>query len=237
MPAARARGIVATNTPDVLTEAVAEFTWGLILGIARRVAEGDRLIRAGNWKRWGLDFMLGMELRGKQLGIVGGGRIGRAVAAKAPAFGMKTVFAGRQNRSDPSGSGQVSLDELLVTSDVVSLSENTTLDGLMAKRFTMYDYNKGPIPSASSTSKVQLSNNERLSRGDNIEVRLYRIATAESTLQSLYPHNLFGTMTTWITTGKSIRKCCSMLPKLSWEFLGSIGHFLVNQKTRSGGCN
>jgi glyoxylate reductase len=126
VPAARERGIIATNTPDVLTEAVAEFTWGLILGIARRVAEGDRLIRAGNWKRWGLDFMLGMELRGKQLGIIGGGRIGRAVAAKAPAFGMKTVFAGRKNRSDPSGLGQVSLDELLVTSDVVSLHAPST---------------------------------------------------------------------------------------------------------------
>jgi glyoxylate reductase len=126
VPAARERGIIATNTPDVLTEAVAEFTWGLILGIARRVAEGDRLIRAGNWKRWGLDFMLGMELRGKQLGIIGGGRIGRAVAAKAPAFGMKVVFAGRQNRSDPSGSGHLSIDELLVTSDVVSLHAPST---------------------------------------------------------------------------------------------------------------
>ena len=126
VPAARARGIIATNTPDVLTEAVAEFTWGLILGIARRVGEGDRLIRAGNWKRWGLDFMLGMELRGKQLGIIGGGRIGRAVAAKAPAFGMKAVFAGRQNRSDPSRLGQVSIDELLVTSDVVSLHAPST---------------------------------------------------------------------------------------------------------------
>ena len=126
VPAARERGIIATNTPDVLTEAVAEFTWGLILGIARRIAEGDRLIRAGNWKRWGLDFMLGMELRGKQLGIIGGGRIGRAVAAKAPVFGMRTVFAGRQNRSDSSGSGQVSLDELLVSSDVISIHAPST---------------------------------------------------------------------------------------------------------------
>jgi len=109
--AARQRGIAVTNTPDVLTEAVAEFTWSLILGIARRIAEGDRLIRAGGWNRWGLDFMLGMELRGKQLGIVGGGRIGRAVAAKAPAFGMKAVIARRD----------MGLDELLVTSDVVSL--------------------------------------------------------------------------------------------------------------------
>src|SRR4029079_15123452 len=93
VPAARQRGIIVTNTPDVLTEAVAELTWALILGIARRVAEGDRLIRADGWKGWSLDFMLGTELRGKQLGIIGAGRIGRAVAAKAPAFGMTTAFA------------------------------------------------------------------------------------------------------------------------------------------------
>ena len=116
VPAARQRGIIATNTPDVLTEATAELTWALILGIARRVAEGDRLIRAGAWKRWGLDFMLGMELRGKQLGIIGRGRIGRAVAAKAPAFGMRAVFAKHD----------MSLDELLVTSDIVSIHAPST---------------------------------------------------------------------------------------------------------------
>jgi glyoxylate reductase len=119
VPAARQRGIIVTNTPDVLTEAVAEFTWALILGIARRVAEGDRLIRADGWKRWGLDFMLGTELHGKQLGIIGGGRIGRAVAAKAPAFGMKAVFARRL--TDAKDPAYVSLDQLLISSDVVSI--------------------------------------------------------------------------------------------------------------------
>jgi glyoxylate reductase len=120
VPSARARGIVVTNTPDVLTEAVAEFTWGLILGIARRIGEGDRLVRAGAWKGFAFDFMLGMELRGKQLGILGGGRIGKAVAAKAPAFGMTAVFAGRESRTgqDPS---RVSIDELLVSSDIISI--------------------------------------------------------------------------------------------------------------------
>src|SRR5947207_3444729 len=116
VPAARRRNIICTNTPDVLTEATAELTWALILGIARRVTEGDRLIRSGGWNRWGLDFMLGMELRGKQLGIIGRGRIGRAVAAKAPAFGMRAVFAKRD----------MGLDELLVTSDVVSLHTPAT---------------------------------------------------------------------------------------------------------------
>lgn len=127
--AARARGIVVTNTPDVLTGAVAEFTWGLILAVARRIAEGDRLVRTGGWSGWALDFMLGMELRGKRLGIVGPGRIGRAVAERAAAFGMDVVAAGRgpappqpeRLSEQPPGMRRVTLDELLVTSDVVSL--------------------------------------------------------------------------------------------------------------------
>jgi glyoxylate reductase len=118
VPAARARGIIVTNTPDVLTEAVAEFTWGLIFSITRRIVEGDRLVRRGGWKGWALDFMLGTELGGKQLGIIGRGRIGRAVAAKAAAFGMHAVFA---TRADKAGPREMSLDELLVTSDVISI--------------------------------------------------------------------------------------------------------------------
>jgi glyoxylate reductase len=121
--AARARGVVVTNTPDVLTEAVAEFTWGLILAAARRIGEGERLVRRGAWKGWALDFMLGMELRGKQLGIIGRGRIGRAVAAKAPAFGMRAVYAAR---GPVKGPDELSLDELLLTSDVVSIHAPST---------------------------------------------------------------------------------------------------------------
>jgi glyoxylate reductase len=110
LAAARARGVIVTNTPDVLTAAVAEFTWALILAAARRLTEGERALRRGAWRGWALDFMLGTELRGKQLGIIGMGRIGRAVAAKAPAFGMTVASAKR-----------VTMDELLVSSDVVSL--------------------------------------------------------------------------------------------------------------------
>ena len=116
VPAAKSRGVVVTNTPDVLTEATAELTWGLILAAARRITEGDRLVRRGEWKGWALDFMLGMELRGKQLGIIGRGRIGRAVAARAPAFGMTAVFAKHD----------MSLDELLVSSDVISIHAPST---------------------------------------------------------------------------------------------------------------
>ena len=111
VPAVKGRGLVVTNTPDVLTEAVAEFTWGLILSLTRRITEGDRLVRRGGWKGWALDFMLGTELRTKQLGLIGRGRIGRAVAAKAPAFGMTVAFAKHD----------MSLDELLLSSDVISI--------------------------------------------------------------------------------------------------------------------
>ena len=93
---ARSRGIVVTNTPDVLTESVADFTWALILAITRRLSEGERLVRRGEWKGWALDFMLGTELRGKQLGLVGVGRIGRAVAARASAFGMRVAYTSRE---------------------------------------------------------------------------------------------------------------------------------------------
>jgi glyoxylate reductase len=120
VPACRARGIAVTNTPDVLTNACADFTWGLILAVTRRLGEGERVVRAGKWGGWALDYMLGMELRGKQLGLVGVGRIGRAVADKAPAFGMSVAYTARRDAGIP-GATQMSLDRLLSTSDIVSL--------------------------------------------------------------------------------------------------------------------
>ncbi len=118
--AAHSCGVVVTNTPDVLTQSTAEFTWALILAVTRRLSEGERLVRRGDWKGWALDFMLGMELGGKQLGIIGRGRIGRAVAARAPAFGMTAVFLARESRSS-SDVPELSFDELLVSSDVISI--------------------------------------------------------------------------------------------------------------------
>jgi glyoxylate reductase len=123
---ARARGVVVTNTPDVLTESVADFTWAMILAVTRRLSEGDRLIRRGEWKGWALDFMLGTELKGKQLGLVGFGRIARAVAARAPAFGMRVVYSDVASVEGPFE--RMSLDRLLNTSDVVSLHVPLTRD-------------------------------------------------------------------------------------------------------------
>ena len=120
VPACRARKVVATNTPDVLTNACADFTWGLILAVTRRLGEGERVVRAGKWGGWALDYLLGMELRGKQLGLVGVGRIGGAVAEKAPAFGMAVAYADQRPADIPNAT-QMPLDRLLATSDIVSL--------------------------------------------------------------------------------------------------------------------
>lgn len=120
--AARARGIVVTNTPGVLTDATADLTWALILGITRRIGEGERLVRSGRWTGWAFDQLLGTSLQGKQLGIVGYGRIGQAVAARAAAFGMTVAYA---SRSAPNA---MPLDRLLSTSDVLSLHVPLTPD-------------------------------------------------------------------------------------------------------------
>jgi glyoxylate reductase len=117
---ARSRGLVVTNTPDVLTDAVADFTWALILAVTRRLGEGERIVRRGAWKGWAFDFMLGSSLAGKQLGIVGAGRIGHAVAARAGAFGMRVAYHNRRKTDWPSAEA-MSLDRLLATSDIVSL--------------------------------------------------------------------------------------------------------------------
>lgn len=124
---ARAKGIVVTNTPDVLTDDVADYTWALIFGITRRMGEGERLVRRGEWSGWGFDFMLGTSLAGKQLGIVGAGRIGRAVAARAGAFGMSVAYTSRRPVEWP-GATAMTFDQLLATSDVVSLHVPLTPD-------------------------------------------------------------------------------------------------------------
>jgi glyoxylate reductase len=118
--AAREHNVVVTNTPDVLTEAAADLTWSLILSMTRRIVEGDRLTRRGAWKGFALDFMLGTDLRDKQLGIVGFGRIGKAVAARASVFGMRAAFTSRTAGPSPLGEA-MPLDRLLSTSDVVTL--------------------------------------------------------------------------------------------------------------------
>lgn len=91
LAACRARGILVTNTPDVLTDATADLAWALILAVARRLHEGEALARSGTWDGWKPQELLGVSLAGKTLGIYGMGRIGRAVARRGEAFGMKII--------------------------------------------------------------------------------------------------------------------------------------------------
>jgi glyoxylate reductase len=90
--AARRRGVVVTNTPDVLTETTADFAWALLMAAGRRVVEADRYARSGQWKVWKWDLLWGADIHGKTLGVVGFGRIGRAVARRALGFGMRVLY-------------------------------------------------------------------------------------------------------------------------------------------------
>jgi glyoxylate reductase len=113
VPACSARGVWVTNTPDVLTDATADLAWALILALARRLREGERMLRAGEFRGWAPTMLLGRELRGRTLGILGYGRIGRAVARRAEGFGMRVLFTAH--------GGGVALEELLEQSDVLSI--------------------------------------------------------------------------------------------------------------------
>ena len=122
LESAVAKGIIVTNTPDVLTETSADLAWGLLLAAARRVAEGDRLVRSGRWKGWSPDLLLGTDVYGATLGIVGMGRIGSAVARRAAGFGMRVLYWQRHRVPHaPAGSRFASLERLLASADMVSL--------------------------------------------------------------------------------------------------------------------
>ncbi|MEK7425240.1 MAG: D-glycerate dehydrogenase [Actinomycetota bacterium] len=125
VPACRERGVIATNTPGVLTDATADIAMALILMTTRRLAEGERLIRSREPWQWGMFMMLGTGLQGARLGLVGMGQIGTALARRARAFGMTVGYSNRRPVSVALAAEldaeHLSLDELLATSDVVSL--------------------------------------------------------------------------------------------------------------------
>jgi len=127
LDSARQRGITVTNTPGVLTEDTADMTMALILAVARRMGEGERLVRAGNWKGWSPTAMLGARMGGKRLGILGMGRIGQAVARRARGFGLAIHYHNRR-RLHPEIEGALeatyweSLDQMLARMDVVSVN-------------------------------------------------------------------------------------------------------------------
>jgi glyoxylate reductase len=122
--AAEMRGVKVTNTPDVLTDATADLAWALILACARRVVEGDALVKGDTWAGWHPELLLGLELRGRTLGLFGAGRIGQAVGRRAVPFGMRILYTARNPRPEferDTRAVHVELAQLLRESDVLSL--------------------------------------------------------------------------------------------------------------------
>ncbi len=120
---AKKKGIIVTNTPGVLTDATADLTFALILAAARRVVEGDKFMRQGKFKGWAPMLMLGKDVWGATIGIIGAGRIGQAVAKRAKGFNMRILYYSRKRKEEMNGLGAkfVSLEELLRESDIITL--------------------------------------------------------------------------------------------------------------------
>jgi lactate dehydrogenase-like 2-hydroxyacid dehydrogenase len=141
--AARRRGIVVTNTPDVLSDATAELTMMLMIGAARRAGEGERLVRGGGWKDWSPAFMVGTQVTGKRLGILGMGRVGQVVAKRARGFEMTILYHDVRRlppEQEQSASFCATLEDMLPHCDFLSLHCNVTpaTRGLMnAQRFSL----------------------------------------------------------------------------------------------------
>lgn len=135
LAAATTRGIPVGNTPGALTDATADFAFALLMAAARRVLEGERQVRSGGWKTWSLDYLLGADFAGAMLGIVGFGRIGRAVAHRATGFGMRIIFTDPHPATSEPGvdAAQVDFDTLLRQADFISLHTPLTNEthGLM----------------------------------------------------------------------------------------------------------
>ena len=121
--ACTARGVLVTNTPDVLNEATADMAWALLMSAARRVCESEHWLRAGHWKRWAFDQFLGADLWRSTLGIVGMGRIGSAIARRARGFEMKVLYTNRRPAANEGelGAERVALTQLLERADHVVL--------------------------------------------------------------------------------------------------------------------
>jgi lactate dehydrogenase-like 2-hydroxyacid dehydrogenase len=137
--AAKRKGIVVTNTPDVLSDATAELTMMLMIGAARRASEGESLVRGGGWKDWSPAFMVGTQVTGKRLGIIGMGRVGQVVAKRARGFDMTIHYHNRHRLAPEKEAGAVfhdTLDEMLPLCDFLTVHCNVTpaTRGLMDRR-------------------------------------------------------------------------------------------------------
>jgi len=157
--AAHRRGVVVTNTPDVLTETTADFAWALLMATARRVVEADRFARSGQWHRWQWDLLWGADVYGKTLGLVGFGRIGRAVARRALGFNMRVLYQDAV-RADAAVERELSvsreeLETVLREADFISLHTpflpetrhlmNERTLRLMKKSAILVNASRGPV--------------------------------------------------------------------------------------------
>src|ERR687885_2454679 len=156
--AAKERGIVVTNTPEVLNETTADTAFMLMLAAARRLGEGERIVRSGRWEAWGPKMLLGPDVWGKRLGVLGFGRIGRAVARRAKGFGMEICYWSRSRKEEAEeelGARYLELDELLETCDFFSIhtpltEETTHLIGAqelrkMKPKAVLVNTSRGPV--------------------------------------------------------------------------------------------
>jgi lactate dehydrogenase-like 2-hydroxyacid dehydrogenase len=129
LDAATARGIPVGNTPGALTDATADFAFALLMSAARRIPEGERFVRAGRWKTWGPMLLLGTDIQGATLGLVGFGRIGKAMARRAAGFDMRIIYYDPNEKPDPAiKAAPVDFETLLAESDFVSLHTPLTPD-------------------------------------------------------------------------------------------------------------
>lgn len=126
--AATQRGIAVGNTPGILTETTADLAWTLLMAAARRIVEGDRYVRDGKWRTWEPQLLLGPDVYGATLGIIGFGRIGQAVARRASGFNMRVLYHNRSAVTDENGATRVDLETLLHESDFVSIHTPLTPD-------------------------------------------------------------------------------------------------------------
>jgi glyoxylate reductase len=156
---ATAKGITVTNTPGVLTDTTADLTWALVLSVVRRIPQADQFTREKKYKNWELDLFLGKDLGGKQLGIIGMGRIGRAVALRAQPFKLKTVYTDPK-RLTPEEEKKykafyLPLEKLLKTSDIITIHTALTKDThhlisrknihLIKKQAVLINVSRGPV--------------------------------------------------------------------------------------------
>lgn len=167
MEEANRRGIMVTNTPGVLTNATADLAWALIMAVSRRIVEADQFCRKGKFKEWAPELMLGMELSGKTIGILGAGRIGQATARRAKAFDMNILYCSRHDKfefENETRARRVGLEDLLKEADILSLhlplvkETHHLLDyhelSLMKKNAILINTARGPIINETALTKV-----------------------------------------------------------------------------------